>query len=94
MPQCTHGCDTCRGPGDTCTRCRTNSLVKGRCLRCLDPRCDPRSCPGDPGVCRKCRSKLFRVNPLTKRCERIPTGIQATVADVAWEEGDIVGLQR
>lgn len=46
--QCGRGCQTCSSK-DACTKCYTTSLTNGKCTRCLDPRCDPASCPRNPG---------------------------------------------
>lgn len=69
--ECGRGCQTCSSK-DACTKCYTTSLTNGKCTRCLDPRCDPASCPRNPGVCHKCRESGYQVDPATSRCVPVP----------------------
>lgn len=65
--QCSGGCQKCNSRA-VCTKCYSLSLTNGRCTRCIDPRCDPASCPGNPGempglACPWCRPDWGWIGP-------------------------------
>ena len=63
------GCRKPPTPTPICTSCNKLSLIRGRCLRCEDPRCG--NCTGDVRRCRPggCRLPELTINPRTGRCQ-------------------------
>ena len=72
-----HGCR--KPPTPICTKCIELSLIRGRCVRCEDPRC--RDCAGDTQHCRPggCRLPGLVISPRTGRCE-YPAGYRRPAA--------------